>query len=115
MAHDLDVENTTLLRERKLSAVLHHDLRTDLRRACHAIMQAQGALPGPVRTNPVSGPGDHAAQRAAGGVLTSLIRTGRCSRKDSVQASAIQPASTASATVHGLCPEPAASSAKAAT
>jgi LacI family transcriptional regulator len=52
VAHDLDVENTALLRERKLSAVLHHDLRTDLRRACHAIMQAQGALPGPVRTNP---------------------------------------------------------------
>jgi LacI family transcriptional regulator len=52
VAHDLDRENTTLLRERKLSAVLHHDLRTDLRRACRAIMQAQGALPGPVRTNP---------------------------------------------------------------
>ena len=52
VAHDLDEENTALLRERKLSAVLHHDLRTDLRRACHAIMQAQGALPGPVRTNP---------------------------------------------------------------
>jgi LacI family transcriptional regulator len=52
VAHDLDQENTTLLRERKLSAVLHHDLRTDLRRACHAILQAQGALPGPVRANP---------------------------------------------------------------
>ncbi|GAA2629109.1 LacI family DNA-binding transcriptional regulator [Paractinoplanes durhamensis] len=52
VAHDLDGENTALLRERKLSAVLHHDLRTDLRRACHAIMQAQGVLPGPVRTNP---------------------------------------------------------------
>jgi LacI family transcriptional regulator len=52
VAHDLDPENTVLLRERKLSAVLHHDLRTDLRRACHAIMQAQGALPGPIRTNP---------------------------------------------------------------
>jgi LacI family transcriptional regulator len=52
VAHDLDGENTALLRDRKLSAVLHHDLRTDLRRACHAIMQAQGALPGPVRTNP---------------------------------------------------------------
>ncbi len=52
VAHDLDEENTALLRERKLSAVLHHDLRTDLRRACHALMQAQGALPGPVRTNP---------------------------------------------------------------
>jgi LacI family transcriptional regulator len=52
VAHDLDEENTALLRQRKLSAVLHHDLRTDLRRACHAIMQAQGALHGPIRTNP---------------------------------------------------------------
>jgi LacI family transcriptional regulator len=52
VAHDLDGENTALLRSRKLSAVLHHDLRTDMRRACHAVMQAQGALPGPVRTNP---------------------------------------------------------------
>ncbi|MET0424504.1 MAG: LacI family DNA-binding transcriptional regulator, partial [Actinoplanes sp.] len=32
VAHDLDEENTALLRERKLSAVLHHDLRADLRR-----------------------------------------------------------------------------------
>jgi LacI family transcriptional regulator len=52
IAHDLDRENTALLRERKLSAVLHHDLRTDLRRACHAILQAHGLLPGPIRTNP---------------------------------------------------------------
>nr|WP_308129168.1 substrate-binding domain-containing protein [Actinoplanes polyasparticus] len=52
IAHDLDRENTALLRERKLSAVLHHDLRTDLRRACHAILQAHGVLPGPIRTNP---------------------------------------------------------------
>ena len=52
IAHDLDGENTALLRERRLSAVLHHDLRQDLRRACQAIMQAQGALPGPVRSNP---------------------------------------------------------------
>ncbi|MBU2666374.1 LacI family DNA-binding transcriptional regulator [Actinoplanes bogorensis] len=52
VAHDLDRENTALLRERRLSAVLHHDLRTDLRRACHAILQAHGVLPGPIRTNP---------------------------------------------------------------
>jgi LacI family transcriptional regulator len=52
VAHDLDAENISLLRERKLSAVLHHDLRTDLRRACHAIMQAHGVLAGPIRTNP---------------------------------------------------------------
>ena len=52
VAHDLDGENTALLREGRLSAVLHHDLRQDMRRACLAIMQAQGALPGPVRNNP---------------------------------------------------------------
>jgi LacI family transcriptional regulator len=52
VAHDLDEENTALLQDRKLSAVLHHDLRADMRRACHAIMQAQGALPGAVRNNP---------------------------------------------------------------
>ena len=45
-------ENVALLRERKISAVLHHDLRVDLRRACHAILQANGVLSGPVRTNP---------------------------------------------------------------
>jgi LacI family transcriptional regulator len=52
VAHDLDGENTALLRERRLSAVLHHDLRQDMRRACQAVMQAQGALSGPVRSNP---------------------------------------------------------------
>jgi len=34
-------------------------------------------------------------------VRTSAIVTGRCSCSESVQASAIQPASSASATVHG--------------
>jgi LacI family transcriptional regulator len=52
VAHDMDGENTGLLRERRLSAVLHHDLRQDLRRACLVVMQSQGALPGPVRSNP---------------------------------------------------------------
>jgi LacI family transcriptional regulator len=52
VGHDLDGENTRLLRERRLSAVLHHDLRQDLRRACQVVMQARGALPGPVRSNP---------------------------------------------------------------
>ncbi len=54
VAHDLDRENTALLRERRLSAVLHHDLRQDLRRACQVVMQARGALPGPVRSNPTA-------------------------------------------------------------
>lgn len=46
VAHDLDQDNTRLLREGRLSAVLHHDLRQDMRRACHVIMQAHEALPG---------------------------------------------------------------------
>ena len=52
VAHDLDGDNRGLLRSRELSAVLHHDLRADMRRACRLIMQAQGALPG----SPVSIP-----------------------------------------------------------
>ena len=52
VAHDLDDENTVLLRSHKLSAVLHHDLRADVRHACLAVMRAQGALPGPIRSNP---------------------------------------------------------------
>jgi LacI family transcriptional regulator len=46
VAHDLDGDNRALLRSRQISAVLHHDLRADLRRACRSILQAQGALPG---------------------------------------------------------------------
>jgi LacI family transcriptional regulator len=45
VAHDLDDESTVLLRERRLSAVLHHDLRQDMRRACLALMHAGGARP----------------------------------------------------------------------
>ncbi|MEU9154836.1 LacI family DNA-binding transcriptional regulator [Streptomyces sp. NPDC048417] len=45
IAHDLDHDNTRLLRERRLSAVLHHDLRQDVRRSCQAIMRANKALP----------------------------------------------------------------------
>ena len=52
VAHDLDGENTALPRSRRLSAVPHHDLRHDLRSGCQVIMQAQGALPGPVRSSP---------------------------------------------------------------
>lgn len=32
--------------------MLHHDLRQDMRRACQVVMQAQGVLSGPVRSNP---------------------------------------------------------------
>jgi LacI family transcriptional regulator len=45
VAHDLDHDNTRLLRERRLSAVLHHDLRQDVRRACQTVMRAKKALP----------------------------------------------------------------------
>jgi LacI family transcriptional regulator len=46
IAHDLDSDNTRLLRAGRISAVLHHDLRQDMRQACYMIMQAQKALPG---------------------------------------------------------------------
>jgi LacI family transcriptional regulator len=46
VAHDLDGDNRTLLRTGKISAVLHHDLRADMRRACRLVLQARGILPG---------------------------------------------------------------------
>ncbi|WP_432564035.1 LacI family DNA-binding transcriptional regulator [Kineococcus sp. SYSU DK003] len=52
VAHDLDAENVVLLRARRLTAVLHHDLRADVRRVCRAVMQAQGALPGRPSSHP---------------------------------------------------------------
>jgi LacI family transcriptional regulator, galactose operon repressor len=45
IAHDLDHDNVRLLHERRLSAVLHHDLRQDMRRACQLVMRAHHALP----------------------------------------------------------------------
>jgi LacI family transcriptional regulator len=52
VAHGLDRENATLLREHRISAVLHQDLRADVRHACRAILRAQGVLPGPIRSHP---------------------------------------------------------------
>ncbi len=49
VAHDLDTDNRRLLAEGRLSAVLHHDLRADVHRACRLLMQAAGAVTG-VRT-----------------------------------------------------------------
>jgi LacI family transcriptional regulator len=46
VAHDLDGDNLALLRMRRISAVLHHDLRSDMRRACRLLLQARGVLPG---------------------------------------------------------------------
>lgn len=46
IAHDLDTDNRALLRAGQLTAVLHHDLRADLRCACQALLQSGGLLPG---------------------------------------------------------------------
>lgn len=46
VAHDLDGDNRELLRSRRISVVLHHDLRADMRRACRLLLQARGVLPG---------------------------------------------------------------------
>ena len=46
IAHDLDGDNRGLLRTRRISMVLHHDLRADMRRACRVLLQARGVLPG---------------------------------------------------------------------
>jgi LacI family transcriptional regulator len=52
VAHDLDDDNTRLLRGRQVSAVLHHDLSADMRRACRLVLQGHGALPGTPQTVP---------------------------------------------------------------
>ena len=54
IAHDLDRDNRQLLEAGRLSAVLYHDLRRDMHRACQVIMQAHGALDGPIVTTPTS-------------------------------------------------------------
>lgn len=48
ITHDVNDETRALLHRGSISAVLHHDLREDLRRACRTILQAQRALPGPI-------------------------------------------------------------------
>jgi LacI family transcriptional regulator len=54
IAHDLDRDNRQLLEAGRLSAVLYHDLRRDMHRACQIIMQAHGALDGAIVTAPAS-------------------------------------------------------------
>lgn len=46
VAHDLDDDNVALLRTRRVTFILHHDLRADVRRACWCLLQASGVLPG---------------------------------------------------------------------
>jgi LacI family transcriptional regulator len=45
IGHDLDRDNVELLGEGKIHAILHHDLRQDMRSACHHIMQYHKLLP----------------------------------------------------------------------
>lgn len=50
IAHDLTADNVKLLVAGRVSAILHHDLRVDLRQACRMILQSHGALPGRPRS-----------------------------------------------------------------
>jgi LacI family transcriptional regulator len=52
IAHDLDRDNRQLIHDELVTAVLNHDLEHDMRRACHTIMQAHGALDGPIDSVP---------------------------------------------------------------
>jgi LacI family transcriptional regulator, galactose operon repressor len=52
VAHDLDADNRALLRSRRVSAVLHHDLGADLGRACRLLLQARGLIAGSPLTLP---------------------------------------------------------------
>jgi LacI family transcriptional regulator len=54
IAHDLDADNRRLLRDGRISAVLHNDLRADARLALRLLLQERGALPAePVRPVPI--------------------------------------------------------------
>jgi LacI family transcriptional regulator len=54
VAHDLDADNRRLLRDGRISAVLHNDLRADARLAMRMILQARGVLGAePARPTPV--------------------------------------------------------------
>lgn len=46
IAHELNTENRRLLREERLSAVLHYDLDADLQKACVMLFQARAIVPG---------------------------------------------------------------------
>ncbi|MDZ4266832.1 MAG: LacI family DNA-binding transcriptional regulator [Mycobacterium sp.] len=54
VAHDLDADNRRLLRDGRISVVLHNDLRADARLALRLILQERGALPvEPARPAPI--------------------------------------------------------------
>lgn len=46
LAHDLDADNIALLRDGTLAAVLHHDLRSDMRAAIRQVLRFHRLLPG---------------------------------------------------------------------
>ncbi|GAA1002006.1 LacI family DNA-binding transcriptional regulator [Nocardiopsis tropica] len=54
IGHDLAESNRELLCAGRITALLHHDLRADLRQAAHAVMGYHGALPGPQRPRPTA-------------------------------------------------------------
>ena len=45
IGHDLDKDNVQLLRTGRIQAILHHDLRQDMRSACHHVMHFHKLLP----------------------------------------------------------------------
>ncbi|MGJ6123346.1 LacI family DNA-binding transcriptional regulator [Mycolicibacterium sp. Y3] len=54
VGHDLDADNRRLLRDGRMSVVLHNDLRADARLAMRVILAQHGALPAePVRPTPI--------------------------------------------------------------
>ncbi len=54
IAHDLDADNRRLLRDGRITVVLHNDLRADARLAMRHILQERGALPAePARPVPI--------------------------------------------------------------
>ncbi|GAS96919.1 LacI family transcriptional regulator [Mycolicibacterium canariasense] len=54
IGHDLDADNRRLLRDGRISVVLHNDLRADARLAMRVILAQHGALPAePVRPTPI--------------------------------------------------------------
>lgn len=52
LGHDLDDDNLELLRSGRLAAVLHHDLRADMRAALRQVMRHHGLVPGAATSVP---------------------------------------------------------------
>lgn len=54
IAHDLDDENLQLLRNRRITLALHHDLRRDARTACQHLLRYHRMLPADFQSAPAS-------------------------------------------------------------